>query len=71
MRFLLEAHTCHSPMAVPACVVTVTEYSLENGLLALRSTMADAQSSETLYTTASKLTVISTEMKKRQAKNQP
>ena len=69
MRLLL-AHTCHSPVAVPSCVVTVTEYALEAGPLALRKTLTGPLSSDTLYTTGSKSIVISTEMKKRQA-NRP
>ena len=70
VRLLLEAHTRHSPIAVPSCVVTVTEYALEAGPLALRKTLTDPLSSDTLYTTGSKSIVISTEMKKRQA-NRP
>ena len=73
MRLLL-AHTCHSPVAVPSCVVTVTEYALEAGLLALRKTLTDPLSSDTLYTTGSKSIVISTESEEKaskQAKNQP
>ena len=71
MRLILEAHTGHLPVAVPSCVVTVMEYSYEIGLLALRKTMADPLSSDTLYTTGAKSIVITTEMKKRQTKNQP
>ena len=61
MRLLLEAHTCHSPIAVPSCVVTVTEHALEAGPLALRKTLTGPLPSDTLYTTGSKVTVISTE----------
>ena len=74
MRLLLEAHTCHSPIAVPSCVVTVTEYALEAGPLALRKTLTGPLPSDTLYTTGSKVTVISTESEEKaskQAKNQP
>ena len=67
MRLLL-AHTHHSPIAVPSCVVTVTEYSLETRLLALRKTMADPLPSDTLYTTGSKVTVISTENEEKASK---
>ena len=73
MRLLLEAHTRHSPVAVPSCVVTVTEYALEAGLLALRKTLTGPLSSDTLYTTGSKSIVISTENEEKaskQAKNQ-
>ena len=68
MRLLLEAHTHHSPMAVPFCVVTVTEYSLETGLLALRRTMANPQSSDTLCTTGSTSIVITTENEEKTCK---
>ena len=68
MRLLLEEHTHHSPIAVPSCVVTVTEYSLEAGLLALRKTMADPLSSDTLYTSGSKSIVIATENEEKASK---
>ena len=68
MRLLLEAHTRDSPIAVPSCVVTVTKYSLETGRLALRRTIADPLSSDTLHTTGSKLTVISTQNEEKGSK---
>ena len=68
MRLLLEAHTHHSPVAVPSSVVTVTEYSLDTGLLALRKTTTDPLPSDTLHTTGSKLTVISTQSEEKASK---
>lgn len=57
---LSHKFTHHLPVAVPSCVVTVTLYANEAGELALRKTMADALFSDTLYSTGSKSTVIST-----------
>ena len=68
LLYTVEAHTLHLPIAVPSCVVTVTEYSFETGLLALRKTMADPLFSDTLYTTGSKLTVIATENEEKTRK---
>ena len=46
---LFSYNTNNSPIAVPSCVVTAMVYSLEAGRLALRKTITDVVSSDTLY----------------------
>ena len=46
---LFSYNTNDSPKAVPSCVVTVTVYSFEAGRLALRKTITDVVSSDTLH----------------------
>ena len=51
----------YSRTAVPSSVVTVTLYSSEAGKVALRMKMTDVLSSDTLYSTGSKSTIIAAE----------
>ena len=65
---LFSYNTNDSPKAVPSCVVTVTVYSFEAGRLALRKTVTDVVSSDTLYSNGLMLTVITTDNEEKVSK---
>ena len=54
--------THYSRIAVPSSVVTVTLYPSEAGKVALRKTMTDVLSSDTLYSIGSMSTIIAAEV---------
>ena len=65
---LFSYNTNDSPKAVPSCVFTVTVYSFEAGRLALRKTITDVVSSDTLYSNGLMLTVITTDNEEKVSK---
>ena len=60
--YVYTQNTYHSQIAVPSSVVTVTLYASEAGTVALRKTMTDVLSSDTLYSIGSKSTIIAAEI---------